>query len=109
VTGDDSVVSTAARAAAEAAVFLRGRSAEELGWPERGAVAMHLATAVLGGLSSRQYGSDPQGWCLDTLQPAIERRLNGIEGDLREVGWPHAPTLAAAVVGWLVQDAVIAG
>lgn len=100
----------AARAAAEAAVFLTGRSAADLGWPDRSCVARQLAAAVLGGLGPKQYGNDPVGWCIDTLEPAIERRLvtSCENDDLRAVGWPNTPTVATAVVGWLIDEGILA-
>lgn len=98
---------TTSRAAAEAAVFLLGRSADDLGWPDRAAVARQFAAAVLGGLGPQQWGADPVTWCIEVLEPAIERRLPGPHEDLRALGWPHTPTVAAVVVGWLVEDGIL--
>ena len=96
------------RAAGAAAAFLVGRSADDLGWPDRAAVTRQLAAAVLGGLGPEQWGADPVTWCLQTLEPAIERRLPCPgDDDLRALGWPHTPTVAATIVGWLIDDGVL--
>ena len=102
-----SLVDTASRAAGNAAVFLLDRSADDLGWPDRAAVARQLAAAVLGGLGPEQWGTDPVAWCVNTLEPAIERRLPFPDEDLRALGWPHTPTVAATVVHWLIDDGII--
>lgn len=96
------------QAAAQAAVFLSGRNADDIGWPDHACVARHFAAAVLGGLGTEQYGADPVTWCVQTLEPAIQRRLPGPDDeDLRSIGWPHTPTVARTLVGWLVEDGVI--
>lgn len=92
---------------AHVAVLLSDRSAEDLGWPDRTAVARHFASAVLSGLSREQFGNDPAGWCIEVLHPAIERRLNDLDGDLRSTGWPNTPSAAATIVGWLLSDGVL--
>lgn len=101
-------MTTTLQTSAQAAIFLLDRTAEDLGWPDRSQVARDLATAVWTGLSTDQYDHhrDPQGWCLDVLAPAIERRLDGIH-DLRDIGWPNTAATAAAVVAWMVDDGII--
>lgn len=89
------------------AVFLVGRSAEDLGWPDTASVARYFASAVLVGLSAAQYGKDPAGWCIAVLQPAIERRLNALDGDLFSTGWPNTPSTAVTIVDWLLSDGVL--
>lgn len=99
---------TTMQTAAHTAIALQGRSAEELGWPDRSHVAGHLATAVWDGLGADQYShnGDPQGWCLNVLAPAIERHLDVID-DLRDIGWPNTPSTAAMVVQWMIDDGII--
>ncbi|GAS94839.1 hypothetical protein MMAG44476_22102 [Mycolicibacterium mageritense DSM 44476 = CIP 104973] len=99
---------TTSRAAAQAAMFLEGRSADDLGWPDRDCVARQFAAAVLTGLGPEQWGTDPVTWCIEVLEPAIERRIPGPHDDLRALGWPHTPTVAANLVQWLVDDGILA-
>ncbi|TLH48544.1 hypothetical protein C1S80_29970 [Mycolicibacterium aubagnense] len=96
----------AIRVAAEIAAQLSGRTADDLGWPDRRSVARHFASATLSGLSREQFGDDPAGWCIEVLVPAIEHRLPGPDTDLRAIGWPHVPTVAANIARWLVDDGV---
>lgn len=97
---------TVIRVAAEISASLLGRSATDLGWPDRRSVAQQIASAALGGLSSEQFGDDPAGWCIEVLTPAIEHRLPGPDADLRDIGWPHVPTVAANIAGWLADDGI---
>lgn len=99
---------TALRVAAQAAMFLEGRSAEDLGWPDRACVARQFAAAVMGGLGPAQWGADPVGWCIGVLEPAIASRLPGADDDLRALGWPHTPTVAARLVTWLADAGILA-
>lgn len=95
------------RVAAQAAVFLTGRSAEELGWPDRACVARQFAAALMGGLGPEHWGADPVEWCIGVLEPAIESRLPEPDDDLRALGWPHTPTVAARLVTWLIYAGII--
>ena len=98
---------SASRVAAEAALFLAGRTADDLGWPDRACVARQFAAALMGGLGPAQWVPDPVMWCIAVLEPAIERRMPGPSDDLRALGWPHAPTVAARLVQWLVEDGIL--
>lgn len=95
-----------ARVAAEAAAFLTGRSAEDLGWPDRDCVTRQFAAAAPGGFGPAWWGDDPVGWCVRVLEPIISAQMPGPDQDLRELGWPHTPTVAVTLADWLFDAGI---